>query len=207
MNKKIAAAATLALVLILTMCSSVPVIAISSGIGYINTGWYKEEVSIGNNQSQESFTENYVRMIELEKIRKKKHQETLELNSKKIAENIDSLHNYVNKTPYVFSGSTPGGWDCSGLVRWFYLNLGVDLYHRATDQMLSGVPTDTPKLGDIVAFKWNGSERAYHVGIYLDYDTMIHSGGKSGDITEIRSISNFGGKNSNIVYVRIIESN
>jgi hypothetical protein len=38
---------------------------------------------------------------------------------------IDKLSTHVNKTWYVFSGSSPSGWDCSGLTLWFYEQLGV----------------------------------------------------------------------------------
>lgn len=126
--------------------------------------------------------------------------------SKQLNTVIEKLTNRVGKTRYVFSGSTPQGWDCSGLVMWAYGELGVELEHRASKQQNAGEAVDEPKLGDIVVFKYNGRESAYHVGIYLYPDTMIHAGGGKGDTTEIVSISKFAGKHSQITYRRLVET-
>jgi cell wall-associated NlpC family hydrolase len=119
---------------------------------------------------------------------------------------IKKLEKHVGKTWYVFSGSTPSGWDCSGMTKWFYQNLDVDLEHRATKQSKSGKSTKYPKLGDIVVFKYHGSKMAYHVGIYVSKDLMLHSGGKEGDRTEFRSISGFAGDYSKVSYRTFIET-
>jgi cell wall-associated NlpC family hydrolase len=126
-------------------------------------------------------------------------------NYRELVEALQETRSYVDKTWYVFSGSTPQGWDCSGLVRWTYLQVGLELPHSATDQLYSGQLVDEPRLGDIVTFSFNGST-AGHAGIYLSEDTMIHSGGKRGDKTEIKSISEFGKPYSKIFYTRIIKS-
>jgi cell wall-associated NlpC family hydrolase len=130
-------------------------------------------------------------------------------NTEKINNVINELHNHVGKTWYVFSGSSPRGWDCSGLVRWTYSNIGIDLYHGATTQRNSGTIVAEPKVGDLVSFNYRGSRGAYHIGIYLSPDEMIHSGGKKGQRTEIISISEWAKDNnhSEVVYTRIIETN
>lgn len=116
---------------------------------------------------------------------------------------------YVGKTWWVFSGSTPDAWDCSGLVMWTYGHLGINLYHSATVQMNSGEFVDEPKIGDIVAFSHKGSSGAFHVGIVTGPDEMIHAGGKPGDRTEIVSISRWGKGNGDvdITYTRLVETN
>jgi cell wall-associated NlpC family hydrolase len=130
-----------------------------------------------------------------------------------LVENRLQLHNvvnqtkqYVGKTWYVFSGSTPSGWDCSGLVMWTYEKLGIELRHSATSQMKSGQIVKKPKFGDVVSFSYMGYSSAYHVGIYLSPDSMLHSGGQKGDRTEIRSISDFAGSYSKVTYTRLIET-
>lgn len=75
---------------------------------------------------------------------------------------LKDLRTHVGKTPYVFAGSTPGGWDCSGLVMWTYKQLGVDVPHSASAQMGIGTQVTEPVPGDIVV--WGGG---YHSGIYL----------------------------------------
>lgn len=130
----------------------------------------------------------------------------IEVNTVKLNKVIEALTDRVGKTRYVFSGSTPKGWDCSGLVKWMYGELGVELEHSASKQKFAGEAVDQPKLGDIVVFLYNGRTSAYHVGIYLYPDTMIHSGGEPGDVTSIVSISKFAGKHSKVFYKRILDS-
>jgi len=132
---------------------------------------------------------------------------TLSKNTRELRSAVRLTSENVGKTWYVFSGSTPQGWDCSGLVRWTYGHLGFDLYHSATAQMNSGRRVSQPKFGDIVGFKYNNSSRFYHVGIYISDDLMLHSGGKRGDKTELRSISDFGGSYSKVEYTRLIDTN
>lgn len=73
-------------------------------------------------------------------------------------------------SPYVFGGSTPGGWDCSGFVQYIYGKAGVSLPHNAAAQRASGklVRTSSPKPGDLV-FQSNDS----HVGIYIGGGKMV----------------------------------
>ena len=135
--------------------------------------------------------------------------EKIASDTKTLNETLVLVKNQVGRTPYVFSGSTPGGWDCSGLVLWTYAHLGVDLYHSANTQRSSGAIVTEPKIGDIVSFNYRSSRSAYHSGIYIGPDQMIHSGGKAGDRTAIISISGWAKDNNNseIVYTRIVETN
>lgn len=134
----------------------------------------------------------------------------------KVAEDTKNLNKalaltkkYVGKTWYALGGSTPDAWDCSGLVLWMYAHLDVTLYHSASVQKEAGTFVDKPKIGDIVAFTYRGSSRAFHTAIYTGPDEMLHSGGKRGDKTEITSISRWakGNGNSTVTYTRIVETN
>jgi cell wall-associated NlpC family hydrolase len=135
---------------------------------------------------------------------------------KKIADDTATLNetlvlvkNQIGITRWVLGGSTPRAWDCSGLVTWTYNHLGIELRHSATTQRNSGTIVTEPKIGDLVSFNHRGWKNAYHIGIYLGPDQMIHSGGKPGDRTEIRSISDWAKVNGNseVVYTRIVETN
>lgn len=119
---------------------------------------------------------------------------------------LERLKKTAGKTWYVFSGSSPSGWDCSGLVMWTYKNVGVNLAHSAGAQLRSGKIVSDPLPGDLVAYVY-GSNTRYtgHVGIYLGDGKVIHSQ-KPGTRTRIESatdgVMNYGGMKT--VYVRII---
>ncbi|MCY0906091.1 C40 family peptidase [Arthrobacter sp. H14-L1] len=67
---------------------------------------------------------------------------------------------------YVWGGSVPGGWDCSGFVQWVYAQHGINL--PRTFQWNVMTPTGNPRPGDLVV--QNGGS---HVGIYLGNGQMI----------------------------------
>jgi cell wall-associated NlpC family hydrolase len=124
-------------------------------------------------------------------------------------ETLVLVRNQIGVTRWVHGGSSPRAWDCSGLVRWTYAHLNIDLRHSATTQRMSGTIVTEPKIGDLVSFNHKGWKNAYHIGIYVGPDEMLHSGGKPGDRTELRSISDWSESNGNseIIYTRIIETN
>ena len=76
-------------------------------------------------------------------------------------------------TPYVFGGSKPGGFDCSGLVQWTYGQLGVELPRTAAEQGRTGVEVtaDQAQPGDLVYFDHAGP--VDHIGIYNGNGTWV----------------------------------
>lgn len=83
--------------------------------------------------------------------------------------------------PYVFGGTTPGGFDCSGYVRYVFANAGIYLPRMADEQYEVGIPVSTEELvpGDLVFF----STYEYgpsHVGIYLGEGSFINASSSRG---------------------------
>lgn len=79
-------------------------------------------------------------------------------------------------TPYVLGGTTLGGFDCSGFVKWAYSNIGVTLPRTAREQSVVGEKirnVEDMRAGDIVAFRH--PRRGYHTGIYVGDGKFIHS--------------------------------
>jgi peptidoglycan DL-endopeptidase CwlO len=87
-------------------------------------------------------------------------------------------------TPYVWAGSAPGGFDCSGLVMWAYAQVGVSLPHSSYAQYSFGVPVSRDQLqpGDLVFFDGLG-----HVGIYIGGNQFVHAP-HTGDVVRISSL-------------------
>ena len=88
-------------------------------------------------------------------------------------------------TPYVYGGSSPSGFDCSGFIMYVYAKIGVSLPHNAAAQYGYGTPVSRDQLqaGDLVFFNGLG-----HAGIYVGGGSFIHSP-HTGDVVKISSMS------------------
>jgi cell wall-associated NlpC family hydrolase len=71
--------------------------------------------------------------------------------------------------PYVYGGTTPSGFDCSGFTSYVYRQAGISIPRTASAQAAASTPVSNPRPGDLVFF---GSP-IYHVGIYVSPGRMI----------------------------------
>ena len=95
--------------------------------------------------------------------------------------------------PYRWGGESPtSGFDCSGLVRWAYGRVGVDLPHSSYALYGEGRRVVESKMepGDLLFFEGLG-----HVGLYLGRGRMVHAP-QSGRTVEIVRLdgSNYGSR-------------
>jgi murein DD-endopeptidase len=80
--------------------------------------------------------------------------------------------------PYRFGGSSPDGFDCSGLVRYVHGLAGVTVPRTAAGQMLAAraVAREDLQPGDLVFFASRGRGGPIdHVGIYVGDDSLVHA--------------------------------
>ncbi len=83
--------------------------------------------------------------------------------------------------PYVYGGSSPSGFDCSGFVSYVFAQAGIHLPRTADDQYLVGQPVSLGNLrtGDLVFFVDDSGELS-HVGMYLRDGEFIHASTSTG---------------------------
>lgn len=77
--------------------------------------------------------------------------------------------------PYRWGGSSPEGFDCSGLVQFAYSNAGLRLPRTAAEQLNASTPVtlENAQAGDLLFFR-DGS-RTSHVAIYLGQGRFVHA--------------------------------
>lgn len=102
---------------------------------------------------------------------------------------INNSLNYVG-VPYVFGGTTPRGFDCSGFTRYVFATAGISLPRTADVQFEVGVPVSYNNLkpGDLVFFS-TYTYGASHVGIYLGDGKFINASSSRGVVVDSLSMS------------------
>ena len=101
-----------------------------------------------------------------------------------IGEQIVAFAEQFLGTPYVWAGSSPSGFDCSGFVSYIFKNFGYTVNRTAASMYTNGVAVDKSELqiGDAVFFA-SSSESIGHVGIYIGDGEFIHSSSGCGYVT------------------------
>ena len=157
----------------------------------INAGWYKVifQRAIGYIRS------DYVDLTEIPYENKDSNKEPLffkggqstgrpvspdALNGASAAAIIATAKQYIG-VPYVWGGSTPSGFDCSGFVQYVFAKHGITLPRTSRDQYSVGTWVSNSNLqpGDLVFYNTSGSGVS-HLGIYIGNGQFIHASSSKG---------------------------
>lgn len=105
---------------------------------------------------------------------------------------VDSARKYLG-TPYVWGGTSPSGFDCSGFVQYVLAENGKSVPRTSQEQFASGQAVDKSNLqaGDLVFYNWSGGTEATHVGIYEGNGKMIHAP-HPGDVVKEVDFNSYG---------------
>lgn len=93
---------------------------------------------------------------------------------------ITTAKKYIG-VPYLWGGTTPSGFDCSGFLQYVFRQNGLHLLRTSKEQYTMGVYVARNQLqkGDLVFFQ-TGSNGISHVGMYIGNDQFIHASTSKG---------------------------
>ena len=108
---------------------------------------------------------------------------------------VETAKQYIG-VPYLWGGTTPSGFDCSGFVQYVYAQNGIDITRTTYTQWDNDgvfVSKDELRQGDLVYF--GNSSAPHHVGMYIGNGQYIHapSTGDVVKISDLNSRSDFAG--------------
>lgn len=102
------------------------------------------------------------------------------VNSSKVRKVIEIVKNQLGKK-YVWGAEGPNSFDCSGLMKYAYGQVGITLNRVSSDQASNGIAVSKSNLqpGDLVFFRGinssSSSTKISHVGIYIGNNEFIHA--------------------------------
>ncbi len=103
---------------------------------------------------------------------------------------IVSISRELIGSPYRYGGESPKGFDCSGLVRYVYRQVGITVPHssRLLYRQSRKVSLGNLQPGDLLFFRISRNKIS-HVGIYASQDRFIHapSSGKRVSVARLDS--------------------
>ena len=116
--------------------------------------------------------------------------QTSQTSSSKGEEVVAYAKQFLGK-PYVYGGSGPNVFDCSGFTMFVYKHFGVNMGHSAVTQAYVGtyVPRSALQPGDLIIINNESNTSIGHVGMYVGGGNFIHASSGSGQIV-ISPLSN-----------------
>lgn len=96
----------------------------------------------------------------------------------KVDELVAESKKYIG-VPYVWGGSTPSGFDCSGYLNFVYSKVGISIPRTVETIWTATKPVSSPRVGDLVFFE-TYKPGPSHAGIYIGDNKFIHAGSSTG---------------------------
>lgn len=153
--------------------------------GYIYKDLLSDNKSGTTNRSGETLTRNIEENNDTES-----GNNNVETTSSKGEEIVAYANQYLGCS-YVYGGSGPSTFDCSGFTMYVYKHFGYSLSHSATAQSYEGTAVAKEDLqpGDLVFFSdYQTLEGIGHCGIYIGNGEFIHASSGSGYCVKVSNL-------------------
>ena len=161
--------------------------------------WYKVKVDgkegyiakrLLSNSKTESTSRSADEREETQVEQNENSAETTAVASSKGQEIVNYAKQYLG-CKYVYGGSGPSTFDCSGFTMYVYKNFGISLSHSAIAQSKNGtyVAKEDLQPGDLVFFKdYETMDGIGHCGIYVGDGNFIHASSGTGYCVKISTL-------------------
>ena len=153
--------------------------------GYIYKDLLSDNKSGTTNRSGETLTRNIEENNDTES-----GNNNVETTSSKGEEIVAYANQYLGCS-YVYGGSGPSTFDCSGFTMYVYKHFGYSLSHSATAQSYEGtaISKENLQVGDLVFFSdYQTLEGIGHCGIYIGNGEFIHASSGSGFCVKVSNL-------------------
>lgn len=103
-----------------------------------------------------------------------------------VGKDIVSIAKQYIGAKYIFGGSSPSGFDCSGFITYVYNKAGISTSRLSAAGFYDAAkPVSKPKVGDLVFFSNTYKSGISHIGIYIGNNKMIAASGYYVQISDI----------------------
>ena len=138
----------------------------------------KKETTSSNSTTSSSKKENSTTANESKNTTSNKEDSTSSTSSKTTGSDVVAYAKTFLGCKYVYGGTSPSGFDCSGFTQYVYKHFGYSLSRTSSAQRSNGVAVSKSNLkaGDIVCFSG-------HVGIYVGGNQFIHAENPANGVT------------------------
>ena len=159
-------------------------IEVNGTVGFVSSSYVSDEKvattsrsSVNRTSSKSSSTKSKETTTNSEKSESTETTKSSSKSSATGAEIVKYAKKYLG-SKYVYGGSSPSGFDCSGFTSYVYKHFGYSLSRTSSGQASNGKSVSKSNLqqGDIVCFaRSSGSKKIGHVGIYIGGGKFIHA--------------------------------